>query len=163
MKEVKKAIFLSATNPGFLVFWLLILKSSLGHFQAVLWIIEVKNVYQARNRNRVCWTCLSVGRILFALYFITTVSRSATHISTTALENMSHMGYPRHRSRKLGTKYLRALNKHWSAKNDTLLQLTDTCGPRDREKLMKTPEWWIGHKENILFGQSLWKDKKINW
>lgn len=161
---MKKAIFLSVTKPEFLVFWLLILIGSLGHFWAVLWIVKVKNLYQARNINRVCWTCLSVGRRwLLALYFITTVSRSATHISTTALENMSHVSYPRHRSRKLGTKYLRALKKHQSGKNDTLLHLPDTCSPRDREELMKTPEWHTGHKENILFGQSLWKAKKINW
>lgn len=159
---MKKAIFLSVTKPRFLVFWLLIHISSRGHFQAE--IIKVKNLYQARNINRVGCTCLSVSRRwLLALYFITTVSRSATHISTTALENVSHVAYPRHGSRKLGTKYLRALNKHWSGKNDTSVQLTDTCSPRDKEKLMKTPEWWIGHKENILFGQSLWKDKEINW
>lgn len=157
---MKKPIFLSATKPRFLVFWLLILISSFGHFQAVLWIIKFKNLYQARNINRVCWTCLSVGRRWhLALYFITAVSRSATHISSTVLESTSHVAYPRHRSRKPGTKYLRALNKHQSGKNDTLLQLTDTCSPRDRN-LWKHQSGKQGTKKTFYLASLCGRAKK---
>lgn len=66
-----------------------------------------------------------------ALHFITTVQGSDTYVFLAALELTSHMAHPRQRSKKLGTKYMRSPNKHRIGKNGTLMQLTDTCNPRD--------------------------------
>lgn len=97
-KQVKKAIknckaFSMSNKAKIPVIWLLIHNSSPGqHFQAVLWIIKTKNLHQARNINKVSWTCQSVARRQsLAVYFITAAQGSAIHIYLTAHGSWAHV------------------------------------------------------------------------